>query len=200
MISHFFIDRPIFAAVLSIVVTLAGAVAVFTLPVAQYPDVTPPTVLVTRHLSRRQRPDRARHRGRADRAAGQRRREHDLHVVAMHQRRRLQADGHVQAGHGFRHGPGAGAEPRVAGHAGHSRPGAARRDQRQEDVAQHDDDRQPGLARRPLRRHLSEQLRHDPDQGRTGPIARRRQRRLSGPARLQHAGLARSRQAGLRST
>src|SRR6267143_2955648 len=47
MISHFFIDRPIFASVLSIVITLAGAVAVFTLPIAQYPDVTPPTVLVT---------------------------------------------------------------------------------------------------------------------------------------------------------
>ena len=47
MISHFFIDRPIFASVLSIVVVLAGGVAVFTLPVAQYPEVTPPTVLVT---------------------------------------------------------------------------------------------------------------------------------------------------------
>lgn len=47
MISHFFIDRPIFASVLSIVFVLAGGVAVFTLPVAQYPDVTPPMVLVT---------------------------------------------------------------------------------------------------------------------------------------------------------
>src|SRR5437763_9950644 len=47
MISHFFIDRPIFATVLSIVITLAGAVAAFTLPVAQYPEVAPPTVLVT---------------------------------------------------------------------------------------------------------------------------------------------------------
>jgi hydrophobe/amphiphile efflux-1 (HAE1) family protein len=47
VISHFFIDRPIFASVLSILITLAGCVAVFTLPVAQYPDVTPPTVLVT---------------------------------------------------------------------------------------------------------------------------------------------------------
>jgi hydrophobe/amphiphile efflux-1 (HAE1) family protein len=47
MISHFFIDRPIFASVLSIVFLLAGGVAVFTLPVAQYPEVTPPTVLVT---------------------------------------------------------------------------------------------------------------------------------------------------------
>jgi hydrophobe/amphiphile efflux-1 (HAE1) family protein len=47
VISHFFIDRPIFATVLSIVITLAGAVAVFSLPVAQYPEVTPPTVVVT---------------------------------------------------------------------------------------------------------------------------------------------------------
>jgi hydrophobe/amphiphile efflux-1 (HAE1) family protein len=47
MISHFFIDRPIFASVLSIVFVLAGGVALFTLPVAQYPEVTPPTVLVT---------------------------------------------------------------------------------------------------------------------------------------------------------
>jgi hydrophobe/amphiphile efflux-1 (HAE1) family protein len=47
VISHFFIDRPIFASVLSIVFVLAGGVALFTLPVAQYPEVTPPTVLVT---------------------------------------------------------------------------------------------------------------------------------------------------------
>ncbi len=47
MISRFFIDRPIFAAVLSIVITLAGAVSVFTLPLAQFPPITPPTVQVT---------------------------------------------------------------------------------------------------------------------------------------------------------
>ena len=47
MISRFFIDRPIFAIVLSVVIVLAGGVAVFTLPVAQYPEVTPPTVQVT---------------------------------------------------------------------------------------------------------------------------------------------------------
>jgi len=45
--SRFFIDRPIFAAVLSIVITIAGLVAMFTLPVAQYPDITPPTVQVS---------------------------------------------------------------------------------------------------------------------------------------------------------
>ncbi len=47
MISRFFIDRPIFAAVLSILVFLSGLIALTSLPVAQYPDITPPTVLVT---------------------------------------------------------------------------------------------------------------------------------------------------------
>lgn len=46
MFSRFFIDRPIFAAVISIVITLAGAIAVFNLPLSQYPPVTPPTVQV----------------------------------------------------------------------------------------------------------------------------------------------------------
>src|SRR6202521_782775 len=47
MFSHFFIDRPIFASVLSIVITLAGGIALFTLPIAQYPEITPPTVDVS---------------------------------------------------------------------------------------------------------------------------------------------------------
>jgi multidrug efflux pump subunit AcrB len=46
MFSKFFIDRPIFASVLSIVITLAGGIAVWTLPIAQYPEITPPTVEV----------------------------------------------------------------------------------------------------------------------------------------------------------
>ncbi len=46
MISRFFIDRPIFAAVLSIVIVLCGAVTISSLPIAQYPDITPPTVQV----------------------------------------------------------------------------------------------------------------------------------------------------------
>src|SRR5438093_10985344 len=47
MFARFFIDRPIFAWVISIVITLAGFVAMFALPIAQYPDITPPTVRVT---------------------------------------------------------------------------------------------------------------------------------------------------------
>src|SRR3954466_15188230 len=46
MFSHFFIERPIFASVLSIVITLAGAVAALNLPLAQYPQITPPSITV----------------------------------------------------------------------------------------------------------------------------------------------------------
>jgi multidrug efflux pump len=45
-ISHYCIDRPIFASVISIIITLAGAVAMVQLPVAQYPDITPPQITV----------------------------------------------------------------------------------------------------------------------------------------------------------
>ncbi|HZL87542.1 MAG TPA: efflux RND transporter permease subunit, partial [Pirellulaceae bacterium] len=45
--AKFFIDRPIFAAVISVIITLAGAIAVGVLPVAQYPEITPPTVQVS---------------------------------------------------------------------------------------------------------------------------------------------------------
>lgn len=46
MFSKFFINRPIFAIVLAIIMILAGLITVKTLPVAQYPDITPPTVSV----------------------------------------------------------------------------------------------------------------------------------------------------------
>src|ERR1700733_9564065 len=45
--SHFFIDRPIFAGVLSIIITLVGGIAVTVLPLAQYPEIAPPTISVT---------------------------------------------------------------------------------------------------------------------------------------------------------
>src|SRR5437588_6394740 len=47
MIADFFIARPVLANVLAILIMVIGGVALFTLPVAQYPDVVPPTVQVT---------------------------------------------------------------------------------------------------------------------------------------------------------
>ena len=47
MFSHFFIRRPIFASVLSILIVLAGLAAIFNLPIAQYPEIAPPIVTVS---------------------------------------------------------------------------------------------------------------------------------------------------------
>ena len=47
MLSNFFIERPIFANVIAIVTVLIGAVALWALPVEQYPEITPPTVRVS---------------------------------------------------------------------------------------------------------------------------------------------------------
>ncbi len=45
-ISKFFIDRPIFAGVLSVLILLAGILSVFKLPISEYPEVVPPSVVV----------------------------------------------------------------------------------------------------------------------------------------------------------
>ena len=83
MFARFFIDRPIFAAVISIMITLAGGIAVFELPLAQYPPIAPPTVNVNCTYPGASAEVVAETVARADRAAGQRRREHALHVVAV---------------------------------------------------------------------------------------------------------------------
>jgi len=44
--AKFFIHRPVFAIVLSLVIIIAGAMSLMTLPVAQYPQISPPTVQV----------------------------------------------------------------------------------------------------------------------------------------------------------
>ncbi|HUP77404.1 MAG TPA: efflux RND transporter permease subunit, partial [Pirellula sp.] len=45
-IAHFFIDRPIFASVVSLAIVILGSISYFALPVSQYPDVVPPTIVV----------------------------------------------------------------------------------------------------------------------------------------------------------
>src|SRR5215470_11399966 len=47
MFARFFIDRPVLAWVISIIIVVLGAIAVGFLPIAEYPDITPPTVRVT---------------------------------------------------------------------------------------------------------------------------------------------------------
>ncbi len=47
MLARFFVDRPVFATVLSIIIVMLGGIASLQLPVAQYPEVTPPTIQIT---------------------------------------------------------------------------------------------------------------------------------------------------------
>jgi len=46
-LSRFFIDRPVFAWVIAVVVMLAGGIAAFSLPIEQYPNIAPPAVVIT---------------------------------------------------------------------------------------------------------------------------------------------------------
>src|SRR3954452_12463699 len=47
MFARFFVDRPVFATVISVVIVIVGLVALVMLPVAQYPEIAPPTISVT---------------------------------------------------------------------------------------------------------------------------------------------------------
>ena len=71
-LSHFFIERPIFAAAVSVVITLIGLIAYLTLPVDQYPQIAPPTVSVSAVYPGATAEEIAETRGRAAGAADQR--------------------------------------------------------------------------------------------------------------------------------
>src|SRR5262249_55355180 len=47
MFARFFVDRPVFATVISVVIFIIGAVAYVKLPIAQYPEIAPPTISIT---------------------------------------------------------------------------------------------------------------------------------------------------------
>ena len=47
MLARFFVDRPVFATVLSLVIMLMGGVAMMQLPIAQFPEVAPPTIQIS---------------------------------------------------------------------------------------------------------------------------------------------------------
>ena len=83
MLARFFIDRPVLAWVISIVIVLLGGIAAALLPIAEYPGDHAADGSRDRQLPGRQCASRRRHGRRADRAAGQRRRKHAVHVVAM---------------------------------------------------------------------------------------------------------------------
>jgi multidrug efflux pump subunit AcrB len=76
----FFIHRPVFASVIAVIMILTGLIAYSLLPVAQFPEITPPQVVVTATY-----PGRRQHRNDPARATDQRRARHGLHVVGQRQ-------------------------------------------------------------------------------------------------------------------
>ena len=128
--SQFFVRRPIFAGVLSAIIFIAGALSLRLLPISEYPEVVPPTVVVRATYPGRQPAGHRGDRRRAARAGDQRRRGHALHVVAVDGRRPDDADRHVRARHRPRQGAGARAEPRRADPAEAARGHAAARRRR----------------------------------------------------------------------
>ena len=99
MISRFFIDRPIFAAVISLFIVLAGLAAMRVLPIAQYPEIAPPVVTVHGGLSGRIGGGDRADRRRAARERDQRRAEHDLHELELGVERRRADPGDVRDRH-----------------------------------------------------------------------------------------------------
>ena len=96
MFVDFFIRRPIFATVCALLIILAGAVTIPTLPVAQFPELAPPQVNVSRFLQRRERSNRRNSRHHAARAGDQRRRGHEVHDVVERERRLERHHGHLR--------------------------------------------------------------------------------------------------------
>ena len=196
MISKFFIERPVLSNVIALLMILIGGVALFSLAVAQYPDVVPPTVQVTTRYPGASANDRDGHGGAADRAAGQRRRGHDLHAVLQRRRRHLHADRHLQDRHRPRFRAGAGAEPRLERAVA-----AARKSVQTQGVTVQKKSTaillfvtltSPNVD---LRQPVSEQLRHHQPPRRAVAAARRRQRHGVRRRPVFDADLARSEQA-----
>ncbi len=129
------------------------------LPISEYPEVVPPSVVVRAQYPGRQPEGDRRDGGHAARGADQRRRGHALHEQPGDDRRRDDADRHLQARHRSRQGAAAGAEPRGAGRAAPARGSAPPRRHHGQELARPHDGGAPAVAERPLRHDLPAQLR-----------------------------------------
>ena len=192
MISKFFIERPVLANVIAILIMVIGAVALLKLPVAQYPDVVPPTVQVT-----------TRYPGASARTV--------IDTVALPIEQQVNGvegmiymqsyaadDGSYILTVTFKIGTDLNfaqvlVQNRVSSRVVRRCPGGAVAGRGgAEEIDVDPADRRADLARRPLRQPLSVELRHHQPEGRDFAAARRRQRHRVRRRPIRHARLARS--------
>ena len=191
-LSKFFIDRPIFAGVISVVIFLAGLIAMTQLPISEYPEVVPPSVVVTAQFPGAN-PETIAETVATPLEEQINGVENMLYMFSQAAtRRHADADRHLQARHRSRprqqlvQNRVNQALPRLPrGHA------QSRRHHDQELARPHHGGA-PALARRPLRHALSAQLCGAERQGPARQDRGRRQRAAFGSRRLRHAHLAQS--------
>ena len=146
--SRFFIDRPIFAWVIAIIIMVAGVIAITRLPIAQYPTIAPPAVTVSA-IYPGASAQVGRGLGHADHRAGhERARRPHLHVLDQRVERPVDDHAHVPERHRSRHRAGAGAEQAAARDAAAAADRAAAGHQRQQGGAGLPDGRRLRLRRR----------------------------------------------------
>ena len=210
MFARFFVDRPIFATVLSVVIVIVGLVALLKLPIAQYPEIAPPTISVTASYPG------ASAKVVADTVATPIEQEVNGVENMIYMSSRCTNDGQMTLDVTFKLGTNldmaqvlvqnrvAIAEAKLPEEV--KRQGVTTKKKSPSillcvnlisDEGDRPEDRQGTLQVRPA---LPEQLRHHPDQGRAGPHHRRRRRAVPRAARLQHAHLAGPGEAGRRGT
>ena len=160
MFSAIFIARPRLAVVISVIITLAGAIAMTQIPIAQFPDIVPPQIAVTANYAGAELGSRRGDGRAADRIARHRRRQHALHEVDQRQRRQLLAHRHLRGRHRSRSQHRQGAEPRRAGGTATAGRGAQPGHQRHQKVVGAVAGRGDDVARRSVRPAVPGQLRH----------------------------------------
>ena len=194
MLSRFFLDRPVFAWVIAIIMMVAGGLAIYNLPISQYPPIAPPSIAIDCLLSRGLGGDGGKQRHADHRAEDDRLRQDAVPVG--HQRFGGRVPRRADLRPGDRSGPGLGpgAEQAPARHGQPAGGGAAPGRQGQQVHPELPDDRGPDLGRRQHGRERPAGLCPvQPGEGAGAGAGRGRGGGLRRPVR--HARLAQPRQA-----